>query len=305
MATLTRQSTASLFPGFKARRVRTSTAGGATIHSISAGAGTPVLLLHGYPQTHAMWHAQAPALARTHTVVCADLRGYGDSSKPAGADPDTYSKRTMAADMVELMQRLGHERFHVVAHDRGARVAHRLARDHGPRVRSLTVIDICPTLAMYERTDMDFARAYWHWFIFIQPAPLPEQLLERVGFDGLLALLTRATAGRSAFDPRALAEYRRCFTRRAMHAICEDYRASAGIDLEHDRADRGRKLAMPVHAIWGARGVVGRQFDCLAEWRRVARHATGTPLDCGHFVAEERPRETLAAIRAFLEQVDR
>jgi haloacetate dehalogenase len=285
-----------LFPGFAARRVRTA---GAAIHALSAGRGMPVLLLHGYPQTHAMWHAIAPALAREYTVVCADLRGYGDSSKH-GAD---FSKRAMAADMVTVMQRLGHERFHVIGHDRGARVAHRLARDHGARVASITVIDICPTLAMYGRTDMAFARAYWHWFFFIQPAPLPETLLARIGFDGMLALLTQATAGRGGFDKRALAEYRRCFTPATMHAMCEDYRASAGIDLDHDRADANKKLTMPLLAIWGARGVVGKQFDCEAEWKRVARNVRGVAVDCGHFVPEERPRETLAAMRAFLKEV--
>jgi haloacetate dehalogenase len=285
-----------LFPGFAARRVRTA---GAVIHAVSAGRGMPVLLLHGYPQTHAMWHAIAPALAREYTVVCADLRGYGDSSKH-GAD---FSKRAMAADMVTVMQRLGHERFHVIGHDRGARVAHRLARDHGARVASITVIDICPTLAMYGRSDMAFARAYWHWFFFIQPAPLPETLLARIGFDGMLALLTKATAGRGGFDKRALAEYRRCFTPATMHAMCEDYRASAGIDLDHDRADANKKLAMPLLAIWGTRGVVGKQFDCEAEWKRVARNVRGVAVDCGHFVPEERPRETLAAMRAFLKEV--
>jgi len=285
-----------LFPGFTARRVRTA---GAVIHSVSAGRGTPLLLLHGYPQTHAMWHAIAPALARDHAVVCADLRGYGDSSK-RGSD---FSKRAMAADMVAVMQRLGHARFHVIGHDRGARVAHRLARDHAERVASITVIDICPTLAMYERTDMAFARAYWHWFFFIQPAPLPETLLAHIGLDGMLALLTKATAGRDGFDKRALAEYRRCFTPATMHAMCEDYRASAGIDLDHDRADGKKKLAMPLLAIWGTRGVVGTQFDCVAEWKRVARDVRGIAVDCGHFVPEERPRETLAAIRAFLKDV--
>ena len=281
------------FPGFTPRRVRTA---GATIRAVHGGSGPALLLLHGYPQTHAMWHAIAPALAQTHSVVCADLRGYGDSSKTA----TDFSKRAMAADMVTLMQRLGHERFHLVGHDRGARVAHRLARDHGARVASLTVIDICPTLAMYERSDMAFARAYWHWFFFIQPAPLPERLLEHIGFDGMLALLTKATAGRGGFDARALAEYRRCFTPATIHAMCEDYRASAGIDLEHDRADAKKKLALPLLAIWGTRGVVGKQFDCLAEWRRVARDVRGVALDCGHFVPEEKPRETLAAIRGFL-----
>jgi haloacetate dehalogenase len=285
-----------LFPGFAARRVRTAAA---VIHAVSAGRGMPVLLLHGYPQTHAMWHAIAPALARECTVVCADLRGYGDSSKH-GAD---FTKRAMAADMVTVMQRLGHERFHVIGHDRGARVAHRLARDHGARVASITVIDICPTLAMYGRTDMALARAYWHWFFFIQPAPLPETLLARIGFDGMLALLTQATAGRGGFDKRALAEYRRCFTPATMHAMCEDYRASAGIDLDHDRADANKKLRMPLLAIWGTRGIVGKQFDCEAEWKRVARDVRGVAVDCGHFVPEERPRETLGAMRAFLKEV--
>jgi len=287
----------TLFPGFNKRRIKTT---GALIHTVSAGHGTPLLLLHGYPQTHAMWHAIAPALAREHRVVCADLRGYGDSSKPKSG----YSKREMAADMAAVMARLGHERFHVIGHDRGARVAHRLARDHGQRVMSLAVIDICPTLAMYEHTDMAFARAYWHWFFFIQPPPLPERLLEHIGFDGMLALLTKATAGRGGFDPRAVAEYRRCFTPATIHAMCEDYRASAGIDLEHDRADAKNKLAMPVLAVWGTRGVVGKQFDCVAEWKRVARKVSGCEIDCGHFVPEEEPRETLAAIRAFLTRVE-
>jgi haloacetate dehalogenase len=292
------KTAAALFPGFTPRRVRTA---GATIHCVESrgGPGTPLLLLHGYPQTHAMWHMVAPALARDRSVVCADLRGYGDSSKHA----TDFSKRAMAADMVQVMQRLGHQRFHVIGHDRGARVAHRLARDHAARVASVTVIDICPTLAMYEHTDMAFARAYWHWFFFIQPAPLPETLLAHIGFDGMLALLTKATAGRGGFDPRAVSEYRRCFTRATIHAMCEDYRASAGIDLEHDRADAKGKLAMPLLAIWGTRGVVGRQFDCAAQWRRVARDVRACAVDCGHFVPEERPRETLAAIRAFLTQV--
>jgi haloacetate dehalogenase len=295
-------ATRALFPGFTTRRVRTD---GAVLHTVRAGHGTPLLLLHGYPQTHAMWHGLAPLLAREHHVVCADLRGYGDSSKPKSGDAATYSKRAMAADMAVVMQRLGHERYHVIGHDRGARVAHRLARDHGPHVASLIVIDICPTLAMYEHTDMAFARAYWHWFFFIQPPPLPERLLARIGFDGMLALLTKQTAGRGGFDRRALAEYRRCFTPRTMHAMCEDYRASAGIDLEHDRADAGRKLSMPLLALWGSRGVVGKQFDCLAEWRRVARNVSGAAIDCGHFVPEEKPRQTLAAIRAFLKRVDK
>jgi haloacetate dehalogenase len=290
---------------FTARRVATADA---NLYTVSAGAGSePVLLLHGFPQTHAMWHGVAPGLAERHPVVCADLRGYGDSSKPYGdARHHSYSKRAMAADMVEVMRAHGHERFHVVGHDRGARVAHRLARDHGDRVKSLTVIDICPTLAMYRRTDMVFARAYYHWFLFIQPPPLPETMLQAAGFDAVFNALTRATGANPAegrFDGRALREYRRCFDARTVHAICEDYRASAGIDLDHDAQDEGRKLAMPLLALWGSRGVVGTMFDCLAEWRAVADDVRGQALDCGHFVPEEQPAATLAVLQTFLAEV--
>ena len=288
----------ALLPGFERRRLRVNAT---TIHVASAGSGPPLLMLHGWPQTHAMWHGIAPALTSRYTVVCPDLRGYGDSAKPKGLpDHSNYSKRAMAADMVAAMQRLGHRRFHVVGHDRGARVGHRLARDHGERVRSLSVIDICPTLAMYERTDMAFARAYYHWFLFIQPAPLPEKMIEAIGFDGMFERLAAAAGGRGGFDARALAEYRRCYDRRTIHASCEDYRAAASIDLEHDRADAGRKIAMPVLALWGRRSVVGKMFDCLADWRAVAENATGQALDCGHFVPEEKPLQTLAALQRFL-----
>jgi haloacetate dehalogenase len=263
-------------------------------------------MLHGYPQCHAMWHLVAPALARGRTVVCADLRGYGDSSKPRGLpDHGNYSKRVMAADMVALMRSLGHERFDLIGHDRGGRVAHRLARDHGERVRSLTVLDICPTLAMYEQTTMAFARAYYHWFLFIQPSPLPETMVAAVGLRGLFGRHgINLGSGSGVFDPRALAEYLRCFDARTIHASCEDYRASAGIDLEHDRADLARKLKMPLLVVWGARGVVGRQFDCVADWRAVAHDVTGHALDCGHFIAEERPGELLQLLRPFLHAAD-
>ena len=292
----------ALLPGFEHRRLR---ANGSTIHVACAGSGPPLLMLHGWPQSHAMWHGIAPGMTDRYRVVCADLRGYGDSAKPKGLpDHSNYSKRTMAADMVAAMQRLGHERFHVIGHDRGARVGHRLARDHGERVRSLAVIDICPTLAMYERTDMAFARAYYHWFLFIQPAPLPEKMIEAIGFDALFARLGAATGGRGGFDARAVAQYRRCFDRRTIHASCEDYRAAASIDLEHDRADAGRKLTLPLLALWGRRSVVGKQFDCVADWRAVAQDVRGQALDCGHFVPEEKPQQTLAALRRFLRQID-
>lgn len=289
----------SLFPGFESHRVRTS---GAEINCVTAGQGEPVLLLHGYPQTHACWHQIAPALARRYTVVCADLRGYGDSSKPAGlADHSNYSKRAMALDMVELMAALGLPRFHLVGHDRGGRVAHRLAADHAERVQTLAVLDISPTLKVFERTDMALAKAYYHWFLMLQPSPLPEEMLAgRVPFN-VLGRVGRDQPDLSKFADEAVAEYVRCFKDpAAIHASCEDYRAAGSIDLEHDRADRGRKLQMPVLALWGAQGVVASLFDCLADWREVAADVEGQALDCGHFVPEEAPEATLAQIEQFL-----
>jgi haloacetate dehalogenase len=294
----------SLFPGFETHRLRCN---GVTIHAEAGGQGPALLLLHGYPQTHAIWHRVAGKLARHCTVVCPDLRGYGDSSKPRGLpDHSNYSKRTMAQDMVELMARLGHARFHLVGHDRGGRVGHRLARDHGPKVvRTFTAIDIAPTLAMYEATDMAFARAYYHWFLMLQPAPLAEKMLAPVVPYNILAGSGLSGKGLKAFAKPALAEYVRTFSDpRTVHATCEDYRASGGIDLEHDRADRGKKLALPVQVLWGQRGVVGTQFDPLAQWRKVARNVTGRAIDCGHFIPEEAPAETLAAITEFLARHD-
>lgn len=288
-----------MFEGFRETRIRTA---GAEIHMRVGGSGPPLLLLHGFPQTHVMWHRLAPVLAERFTVVCPDLRGYGASSKPEGGpDHAGYAKRAMAQDMAEVMDRLGHARFHVVGHDRGGRVGHRLARDHAARVATLSVLDICPTLAMYERTDRAFATAYYHWFMLIQPAPLPERMLAAVGPTYILGRVGGAS-GQGAFTKAALAEYERAFADpRTIHATCEDYRASATIDLEHDRTDRARKLAMPVLALWGARGVVGRMFDCLSEWRAVARNVTGQALDCSHFLPEEAPEATLAAVQGFLD----
>ncbi len=289
----------TLFPGFARRKIRTR---GATIHLVTKGDGPPVLLLHGYPETHAMWHKLAPQLARRYTVVCADLRGYGDSSKPKGLpDHSNYSKRAMAQDMVEVMEKLGHERFHVVGHDRGARVAHRLARDHPRRVRTLTVLDIAPTLKMYESTDMAFARAYYHWFFLIQPPPLPEKLLAGQVPYYILGRIGRGRSGLKHFSKAAQREYVRCFRDpRTIHATCEDYRAAATIDLVHDRADRRRKLKIPVLALWGKHGVIEAMFDCLADWREVAQNVSGRALPCGHFLPEEAPRETLREIERFL-----
>jgi len=289
-----------LFPGFERRRVRTS---GATINLVIGGEGPPVLLLHGYPETHAMWHKVAPQLARDYTVVCPDLRGYGDSSKPRGLpDHSNYSKRAMALDMVEAMESLGYIKFHIVGHDRGGRVGHRLARDHGRRVRTLTVLDISPTLKMYQSTNMQFARAYYHWFFLIQPAPLPETMLASMGVKYILGRIGRGRSGLKHFSRAAQREYVRCFRDpRTIHATCEDYRAAATIDLAHDKQDLRRKLKMPVMAIWGKHGVVEALFDCLADWREVAVDVRGRALACGHFIPEEKPLELMAELRRFLD----
>ena len=287
----------SLFPGFSNRKVRTS---GATINLRMGGHGEPVLLLHGYPQTHAMWHKVAPELARDYSVVCPDLRGYGDSSKPRGLpDHANYSKRAMARDMVEVMEALGHARFHVVGHDRGGRVAHRLARDHGRRVQSLTVLDISPTLKMYQGTNLQFAKAYYHWFFLIQEYPLPERMLQGQVPFYILKRLGRGKSGLKHFSKEAMAEYVRAFEDpRTIHSTCEDYRASATIDLVHDQKDRSR-LRMPLLALWGRHGVIEALFNCLDDWREVAADVRGRALACGHFIPEEKPRELLAELRRF------
>jgi len=284
---------------FEQSRITTS---GAEINLRKAGQGPPLLLLHGYPQTQVMWHRIAPALAERFTVVLTDLRGYGDSAKPPGGiDHEAYSKRAMALDQAEVMTALGFEEFAVVGHDRGARVGHRLALDHGSRVTKLAVLDIAPTLAMYERTDMAFASAYYHWFFLIQPYDLPERLIGAAPDYYLEKKIGKWSRGEGCFDPAALAEYKRCFRDpETIHATCEDYRAAAGIDLEHDRADLDRKLACPLLVLWGAEGVIERSYPVLEIWRERAQDVTGKALPCGHFLAEESPSETLAELLDFL-----
>lgn len=298
----TSPSMMELFPGFEQRSIEVDD--GLRIAATIGGFGPPLLLLHGHPQTRAIWHRVAPALAQHRTVVAADLRGYGDSSKPAGAaDHGNYAKRVMAHDQLVLMRSLGFDRFDVLAHDRGARVAHRLALDHPEAVDRLVVLDIAPTLAMYEQTTQAFARAYWHWFFLIQPAPLPERLIEADPAAYIRDVMGRRSAGLAPFDPRALAEYRRCIALPGTaHGLCEDYRAAAGIDLDHDRADRdaGQLLQTPLLVLWGAEGVVHRCFRPLDEWRRVARDVEGEALACGHYIAEEAPEALLARVLPFL-----
>ncbi len=268
--------------------------------------GAPLLLLlHGFPQTHAMWHRVAMRLAPHFRLVIPDLRGYGDSDKPPGLpDHANYSKRVMAADLVGLMDRLGHRRFNVCGHDRGARVAHRMALDHPQRVDRLCVIDIVPTLTMYERTDMAFASAYYHWFHLIQPAPLPERMIGGNASYYLHAKLGGWGAdGLDHVEPPALLDYERCFCNAAgIHAACEDYRAAASIDLVHDRISRsaGQKVVMPLHVLWGERGVVHRLFDPLADWQAVCEGpVSGQTLPAGHFIPEEQPEACALALSRF------
>ncbi|HET9597155.1 MAG TPA: alpha/beta hydrolase [Anaeromyxobacteraceae bacterium] len=288
-----------LFPGFEVRRFRTS---GAEIHGVVGGSGPPLLLLHGFPQTHAIWHRIAPRLAERFTVVATDLRGYGDSARPASDERHApYSKRAMAQDQVEVMGALGFGRFALVGHDRGGRVAHRLARDHGERVERLAVLDISPTLRMYQATDQRFATLYYHWFFLIQPHDLPERL---VGADPDYYLMKKLGGWGTRdlpFAEGALAEYRRCFRDpAAFHAMCEDYRASATIDLEHDAADAGRRLSCPLLVLWGANGVVHRCFRPLDDWREVAEDVRGEALPAGHYLPEEVPDATCDRLLRFL-----
>ena len=292
----------TLFPGFEPRRIPVDD--DVAIDALIGGAGPPLLLLHGHPQTRAIWHKVTASLARRHTVVLADLRGYGDSSKPAGLpDHANYSKRVMARDQVRLMQALGFERFDLLAHDRGARVAHRLAVDHPRRAGRMVLLDVAPTLAMYEQTSRAFATAYWHWFFLIQPAPLPERLIAADPAAYVRDVIGRRSAGLAPFAAAALAEYERCMALPgAAHGICEDYRAAAGIDLEHDRADRaaGRRMDTPTLVLWGRDGVIQSCFRPLEEWRLVASDVRGKALPCGHYIAEEAPTLLLEHVDAFL-----
>ncbi|MCX4163409.1 MULTISPECIES: alpha/beta fold hydrolase [Paraburkholderia] len=278
---------------------------GITIRAVRGGHGPALLLLHGHPQTHAIWHKVAPTLAKQFTVIAADLRGYGDSSKPPGlSDHSNYSKRRMAQDQVDLMRSLGFDSFAVIGHDRGGRVAARMALDHPHTVERLVTLDVAPTLAMYEQTSLEFARAYWHWFFLVRPAPFPETLIRADADLYLKQTIGARSAGLKPFTGEAYAEYLRCLQDPATaHGICEDYRASIGIDLEHDRADlaAGREIECPFVALWGADGVVGQCFDPLAEWRRWSRDVSGAALPCGHYIPEEAPEVLLERVLPFLQ----
>lgn len=287
-----------LLPGFRWEDVD---ADGVRIRAAIGGSGPPLLLLHGHPQTHLTWFKVAPALAKRFTVIATDLRGYGDSEKLPG-DPLhlNYSKRAMAADQVAVMAALGFDRFDVVAHDRGARVAHRMALDHPDRVARLVLLDIAPTATMYAETTKEFATRYFWWFFLIQPFDLPERMIAADSDHFLDRHLSGQIKVEGSLDPRIVAEYRRCYRDPATrHAICEDYRAAASIDLDHDAADSGRRIEAPLLLLWGAQGTVGELFDVMESWRPKAVDIRGYALPCGHSPQEEAPELLLAELDVF------
>ena len=297
-----------MFEDFESERRRVN---GVDLNLVRGGAGDPVLLLHGYPQSHVMWHKVAPALAARYTVVAPDMRGYGDSEKPpaASGDHSVYCKRTTARDLVELMDVLGHDRWHIVGHDRGARVAHRMALDHPARVHSFTVLDVVASQAAFEGMDAAMAFTWFHWLLMRQPHPLPETLIGnsvKVYFD---FLMERWCATEGALTPEAYAEYERCFCQQeTVNSTCAEYR-SIELDLEHDEADRGRKIDCPVLVLWGTNTTkrpgwqTGAKLDIVETWRERAHSVRGRGLDCGHFLPEERPEEVSEEMFAFLAEV--
>jgi haloacetate dehalogenase len=292
--------TRALFPGFSAETLETS---GATIRALRGGSGPPLLLLHGHPQTHVCWHKIAGPLAEHFTVVLTDLRGYGDSSKPDGGERSgNYAPRAMARDQLEVMRHFRFERFSVAGHDRGGRVAHRMALDFPAAIARIAVLDIAPTLTMYRQTNQEFATRYVWWFFQIQASPIPEHL---IGMDPEFYLrehIGRQNKTPGAITEAAMAEYLRCYCATdTIHALCEDYRAAAGIGLELDASDEAdrRKIIAPLLALWGTKGVVGQLYDVAATWREKAVDVTGVPLECGHLLPEEAPDQTLAELTRF------
>lgn len=288
-----------MLEGFKRERVEV---GGASIDLRYGGEGSPVLLLHGYPQTQVMWHRIAPKLAERFTLVMTDLRGYGDSSKPDGReDHAAYSKRVMAGDQIEVMRLLGFEKFSIVGHDRGARVGHRMALDHPDAILKFAALDIVPTHRVFGSVNKEVATAYYHWFFLAQQFDLPERLIGSDPGYYLRSLLGVGGSESSFFAPEALAEYERCFSNpETIRATCEEYRASASVDLLHDESDRDRKVECPMLVLWGERGKIGALYDIMAVWREYARNVRGEAIACGHYLAEERPETVFRHLTDFL-----
>ena len=281
----------------------TFTTNNVSINYRIGGSGLPLLLLHGYPQTHVIWHKLADILAEKFTVIASDLRGYGDSSKPPTDEKhEPYSKRVTGNDQIQLMKHLGYDTFYLVGHDRGGRVGHRMALDHPDAIQKLVVMDIAPTYTMYKTTDMEFASAYYHWFFLIQPHDMPEKMIGAHPQFYLKKKFRSWGRDEDAFTAEAMAEYIRCFTPEAIHASCEDYRASASIDLEHDQMDinQGNKINCPLLCLWGSKGFVGGKYDVIAEWAKWADDVVGRAIPCGHYLPEEAPEETLEALLGFL-----
>ncbi|MEM8808773.1 MAG: alpha/beta hydrolase [Cyanobacteria bacterium P01_G01_bin.38] len=289
-----------MFESFKKRQITISQA---KIYTVIGGSGPPLLLLHGYPQTHAMWHKVAPQLAEHFTLVCTDLRGYGDSSKPPSkADHAPYSKRAMAQDQIEIMAELGFDTFMAAGHDRGGRVLHRLLLDHPQRVTRAAVLDIVPTRYIFKTINQAMATLYEHWFFLIQPDGLPERLIGHDPDDYLTTKLHRWSADPSAFSEAAMAEYQRCFRQaETIHASCEDYRAAATIDLANDETDLDAQIQCPLLVLWGAQGAMERHYDVLKIWRDRAVNVQGQALPCGHFLPEEAPHATTQALLKFFQ----
>jgi haloacetate dehalogenase len=280
--------TLRFFPGFKHDTVQTS---GATINVVKGGDGPPLLLIHGAPQSHVSWHIVAPQFAKDHTVIMPDLRGYGDSSKPAdGENHANYSKRAMALDMIEVMKHYGFDRFPVVGHDRGGRVGHRMALDHPDKVTHLTVLDIVPTYYLYTHVTIEFVQAYYHWFHQLRPAPIPENEIFK----------TNEAAKARATDPIQIEWLRTASTMENIHAMCEDYRAAASIDLQHDKADLDKKVTCPLSTLWGERGPMGRIYDVLAIWKERGTKVTGKGLPGGHNLMIDTPDQVIAEVRALM-----
>lgn len=293
----------TFFPGFRMENIAVRDG---DLRVRTGGAGPPLLLLHGNPQTHAIWHMVAPALAADYTVVCPDLRGYGGSHKPeASADHAAYAKRETARELVELMTQLGHDRFYLAGHDRGARVSHRLAIDHPDRVLRLAVLDIVPTIEHFERADMDFAMGYYHWFWLAQPHPFPEMLINEAPEAWFRRHTSRGPKGADLFHPEAFADYLEAARDPDMiRGMCEDYRAAASIDLEHDRASRaaGDKVTCPMLALWGAHGKIEKWYEPLTLWRNYCSNdVTGGAVASGHYLAEEAPDEIIRQFRTFFQ----